>query len=128
VGENQMKKTIGIVLLLISLALTLACFWGSSPRPALKFEPKDLSTGQLDTPYEVQIQVSENVTPVFNMFISEGTLPEGLTLEYVENDNFARIKGTPNETGTFKFTISAMCYGTNVSGQVGQIEYTIVVR
>lgn len=123
-----MKKTIVVLLLLISLALTLACFLGSSPRPALKFEPKDLPAGQLNIPYEVRVQVSQNTTPVFNMFISEGTLPGGLTLEYVENDNFAKITGIPNEAGTFKFTISAMCYGTNVSGQTGKVEYTIIVK
>jgi hypothetical protein len=106
----------------------LACFPDTSPRPALKFDPEELPAGQLNIPYEVQVQVSQNVTPVFTMSISEGALPAGLTLEYVENDDFARITGSPHETGTFKFTISAMCYGTNVSGQAGQMEYTIVVK
>jgi len=128
-GEIQMKmKKPVVVLMSISLVLTLACLFGTTPRSELKFEPEDLPAGQLNVPYEIQVQVSQNRTPVFNMFISEGALPEGLALEYIENDDFARIVGTPGETGTFKFKISARCYGTNVSGQVGEVEYTIVVK
>jgi hypothetical protein len=127
-GENQMKAQKPIALMLLSLPVIAACLFGTSPRPALKFDPEELPAGQLNIPYEIQVQVSQNATPVFNMFISEGALPEGLTLEYVENDDFAKITGTPGEAGTFKFAIAAMCYGTSVNGQMGQMEYTIVVH
>jgi hypothetical protein len=58
----------------------------------------------------------------------EGILPDGLTLEYHENDSFAKINGTPTKAGEFIFVIGAACYGTSVSGQTGQVHYTIIMK
>jgi hypothetical protein len=66
------QKPFVIVSMLLLLAVILACFPDTSPRPALKFDPEELPAGQLNIPYEVQVQVSQNVTPVFTMSISEG--------------------------------------------------------
>jgi hypothetical protein len=113
-----------------ALVVTVACLCGitPTPRPELKFDPDALPSAQVGIPYKAIIQVSQNVTPVFTLFVSEGELPGGLTLEYVENDSQARITGTPIQTGTFKFLVTAMCLGTSVSGQTGEKEYLIVVE
>jgi hypothetical protein len=101
----------------------------------LKFEP-DPSTGsgqalpnaQTGVEYEAEIRVSDNVTPVFSMTVSDGTLPAGLELIYEDGVDGATIRGVPEEAGTFTFTISAACFGTMVSGQVGEKEYVIAVE
>ena len=36
--------------------------------------------------------------------------------------------GVPEESGTYKFIVSVWCYGTNVSGQTGEKEYTLLVK
>jgi hypothetical protein len=38
-----------------------------------------------------------------------------------------QIHGTPTTPGSYTFTISVWCYGTNVSGQTGDKQYTLVV-
>ncbi len=110
------------------LALTLACFPDRSPRPNLVFDPLELPAAQVGAAYEATITVSQNVTPVFWMKAVEGALPDGLTFEYNENDNFAKIVGTPTSAGTFKFEVGAACLGTSVNGQMGQKEYVIEVK
>lgn len=73
--------------------------------------------------------MTENDTPVGEFWISEGTLPAGLELIKVEDEqDTARISDVPAESGTFTFTVSVWCYGTNVSGQTGAQEYSIVVE
>lgn len=95
---------------------------------ALKIEPASLPTGELGADYEVQILVSDNVTPVNQVSISSGTLPAGLELVFVDGVDGATISGVPEETGTFTFIVSVSCFGTMVSGQTGQMEYTLIVE
>jgi hypothetical protein len=121
-----MRKQIWIAVL--ALALTLACFRDPRPRPALEFDPATLNGAQVGVRYEATINVSQNVTPVYRMDVTDGALPEGLTIEYHEHDSFAKIVGIPTLAGTFKFTISAACLGTSVGGQMGQMEYTLEVK
>ena len=113
---------------MLVLGLTLACFAPIEPRPDLEFDPAQLPAAQLGVPYEATITVQGNVTPMFLFDIVEGSLPDGLTWEYHEHDDFAKISGTPSRAGTFTFKVSASCLGTNVSGQTGEIEYTIEVN
>ena len=42
--------------------------------------------------------------------------------------NTIQISGTPTVSGTFNFTISVWCYGTNVSGQTADQQYVLVVK
>jgi hypothetical protein len=121
-----MKKQFWIAILV--LVLTLACFRDPRPRPALEFDPAKLIGAQVGVPYEATITVSQNVTPVYWMEVTEGALPEGLTLEYHEHDSFVKIVGTPSRPGTFTFTVSTACLGTSVGGQTGQMEYQIEVK
>jgi hypothetical protein len=43
-------------------------------------------------------------------------------------DDTAKISGVPEEAGTFTFTVRVWCYGTNVSAQQGEKEYSILVE
>ncbi len=72
--------------------------------------------------------ISGNETPVDGFSISEGSLPAGLTIQREEHENVAHIAGTPQEAGSYKFKIFVWCLGTNVSGQVGEKEYSIAVQ
>jgi hypothetical protein len=38
-----------------------------------------------------------------------------------------KLTGTPEKEGKFKFTLFVQCYGTNVSGDSGQIAYDLEV-
>jgi hypothetical protein len=94
----------------------------------LKFEPDSLPNAQTGVEYEVEIRVSDNVTPVNSAFISSGTLPAGLELVFVDHVDGAKISGVPEERGTFTFTVSVSCFSTMVIGQTGEKEYVIVVE
>jgi hypothetical protein len=136
------KSSILVVVLLVSI-VSFACslFTRSAeetPTPdpyifpevttPLKIEPDSLPKAQIGLEYEVEIRVSDNVTPVNSVFISSGTLPAGLELIFVDREDGAKISGTPEETGTFTFTVFVSCKGTMVAGQIAEKEYTIVVE
>ena len=111
--------------LLLAGAL-LACRGGG--RPALVFSPADLPPAQAGQAYSATISISHNETPVGDMYVDSGALPAGLALVFDETSRTAQISGTPSQAGTFKFTVGAWCFGTNVSGQTGQHEYELVVQ
>ena len=111
--------------LLLAAAL-LACRGGQ--RPALVFAPAELPEAQVGKAYAASISISGNVTPVGSMSVDSSTLPTGLEFSFDETTRAATISGTPTVSGTFKITVSAWCYGTNVSGQTGEHEYELVVR
>jgi len=94
----------------------------------LKIDPESLPNAQKGVEYEVEIRVSDNVTPVSNVSISSGALPAGLELVFVDGEDGAKISGVPEETGTFTFTVNVSCFGTMVSGQSAEKEFTIVVE
>jgi hypothetical protein len=94
----------------------------------LKIEPDSLPKAQTGVEYEVEIRVSDNVTPVNNVSVSSGTLPAGLELVFVDGVDGAKISGVPEETGTFTFTVSVSCFSTMVVGQTAEKEYVIVVE
>ena len=94
----------------------------------LKIEPDSMPNAQTGVAYEVEMRVSDNVTPVSNVSISSGSLPAGLELVFVDHVDGAKISGVPEETGTFAFTVVVGCFGTMVSGQSGEKEYVIVVE
>ena len=95
---------------------------------SLKIEPDSLPNARTGVEYEVEINVSDNVTPLNSVFISSGTLPAGLKLIFVDGADGAKISGTPEETGTFTFTVFVSCKGTMVSGQTIEKKYVIVVE
>jgi len=103
--------------------------WDEPERGPLKFDPLSLPNAEVGVPYEAEIKVTQNVTPVGDFAVDPTVLPPGLELVIVENvADTARITGTPEKAGTFTFTINVWCYGTMVSGQMGSKEYTILVE
>jgi hypothetical protein len=98
------------------------------PRPALEFSPTTLADAQVGVPYSVTIAVNHAETPMGDATIRDGALPDGLVLALVEHQTELQISGTPTISGTFHFTISVWCFGTNVSGQTGTQAYTLVVK
>lgn len=125
------------ILLLASFACKALTPTEAAPTPdyifpevttPLVIEPASLPKGELSADYEVQILVRDNVTPINSVFLSEGTLPTGLELVFVDGDDSFTIRGVPEETGSFTFTVFVSCVGTMVSGQTGQMEYTILVE
>ncbi|MBI5353358.1 MAG: hypothetical protein HZB50_12025 [Chloroflexi bacterium] len=134
------KSTILVVVLLFSMVFYSCSLFTSAeeiPTPnyiftpsttLLKIEPDSLPNAQTGVEYEVEIRVSDNVTPVSDAVISSGTLPAGLELVFVDHVDGAKISGVPEETGTFTFTVSVSCFSTMVIGQSAEKEYTIVVE
>lgn len=94
----------------------------------LQFEPVSLPKGQVGVKYEADIIIRDNVTPVSNIIISDGTLPAGLELEFTSGKDGATISGVPEEAGTFTITVAVGCFGTMVPGQSGQMEYTLIIE
>ena len=94
----------------------------------LKIEPETMPNAQIGVDYEVEILVSDNVTPISSVIISNGVLPAGLELVFEDGGDSAMISGTPAEPGTYTFTVFISCFGTMVGGQTGGREYTIIVE
>ena len=116
-----------MVALLALLAAALACRGPGGP-PALVFTPDQLPPATLGQPYTAAITISQNITPVGQMSVSLADLPPGLNFAFVKGQDAAQIGGTPRKSGTFKFTVSAWCFGTNTSGQFGHHDYILVVQ
>lgn len=94
----------------------------------LVIKPASLPEAKAGVPYEIEIHITQNVTPVGDMAIKEGALPAGLEFAFLEGKDAAKISGIPQETGTFNITIFAWRFGTMVSGQTLEKEYQIVVK
>ena len=136
------KKIVHILSVVLIVMITLACslFTRTQEIPTsdpyifpevttpLKIEPESLPNAQTGVEYEIEIRVSDNVTPVSSVFISDGVFPAGLELVFVDDEDSITISGAPEETGTFTFTVFISCVGTMVAGQTGEKEYTIVVE
>jgi hypothetical protein len=102
---------------------------GCTPRPALEFSPTTLADAQVGSPYAATITVSRAATPVAGAAVQDGALPAGLDLALAkEPEDTIQISGTPSASGTFSFTISVWCYGTQVGGQTATQTYTLVVK
>jgi len=114
---------------MIACAIALTAVLGCTPRPALQFSPATLTDAQVGSSYAATITVSQFVTPVAGASVEDGALPAGLDLTLAkEPANTIQISGTPTVSGTFSFTISVWCYGTNVGGQTATQGYTLVVK
>jgi len=125
-SKKQALKTLLIIMALL-VGATLACV--RSERPPLTFTPDELPDAQVGRPYEIIIEVFGNETPVFQIVVSEGELPEGLLLEYeLETSDSATLSGVPVGKGEYEFTIKASCLGTNRSGQIGEQQYILLVN
>src|ERR1035437_787838 len=119
----------GRVVTGIACALALTAVLGCTPRPALQFSPATLPDAQVGSAYAATITVSQAATPVGGTSVQDGALPAGLDLALAkEPANTIQISGIPTVSGTFSFTISVWCYGTNVDGQTATQKYVMVVK
>jgi hypothetical protein len=112
--------------MLVLIVCTLACYSGE--RLPLIFSPAKLPGAVVGEAYELEISVSDNVTPVLRIEIEDGDLPPGLEFIFEERTGFATIRGVPEAAGEYHFSVFASCYATSVSGQTGKHEYVIVVE
>jgi hypothetical protein len=101
--------------------------FGPAPGP-LTFAPDTLPTARAGEMYEATIRITGNVTPVGDFSVSNGSLPAGLELVFVEGEDAAIISGIPEGAGVSTFAVSVWCFGTQVSGQSGDKEYTLIVE
>lgn len=128
-----MRKISKFALLILVLSLAACSDDEDSPTPPpvndgqLVFSPGSLANGQVGQPYLAIITVSNNHTPIFDIAISNGSLPPGLTLSYQQLEEKVEISGTPGAGGTTSFTVTAKCFGTNDPGQTGDREYSLEV-
>jgi hypothetical protein len=121
------SQFIAPVTALVIAVTVVAC---GSGRPALVFEPAQMPGGTVGLPYAGTVTVTQNETPVGDIYVANGSLPPGLTLQFERGgtNSTAQITGTPTTAGSFEFTLGAWCLGTNVSGQAGEKSYTIEVE
>jgi hypothetical protein len=126
-AQCRRRRHRGYIQLMIVCAIALTAVLGC--RQALEFSPATLPDAQVGSAYAATITVSQAATPVGGASIDDGALPAGLDLALgKEHDNTMQISGTPTVAGTFTFTISVWCYGTQVSGQTATQQYVLVVK
>ena len=125
-GQQQNPSLLWVIVLAL-LAAALACRGPGGP-PGLVFTPTQLPPAAVGQPYSVAVTITQNITPVGQMTVGLADLPPGLNFAFIKGQNAAQIGGTPLKAGTYKFTVSAWCFGTNSSGQTGHQEYTVVVQ
>jgi Putative Ig domain len=116
-----------IVSLACLLSGTLACRGLGGPA-SLAFSPDQLPAATVGQAYQAVITVTQNSTPVGQMSVGLADLPPGMNFAFIRSQNAAEISGTPSRAGTYQFTVSAWCFGTNVSGQTGHHDYQLVVQ
>jgi hypothetical protein len=130
VEQLKMKKTIFTIIAVALAAVSFSCslFNISSKSDVLQFSPDTLPAGQVGRAYKTVITLSNQRTPAFNMGADEDRIPPGLTGTFDQEKQTYTLEGTPTQAGAFSLTISALCYGTNVSGQTGEKEYRLVIK
>gem|GEM_PF-1557772 len=138
--KNKKSLYLASMLLVVTVSSACSLFTRAAATPTpdpyiftevttpLQIKPESLPNAQTGAEYEIEIRVSDNVTPVSNVSISSGILPAGLELVFVDHVDGAKISGTPTEAGTFTFTVFIACFGTMVPGQTLEKEYTLVVE
>ena len=125
-----MKNMLLLVLAVLTL-VTGSCRLftpSTTPSDGLQFSPETLPDGEAGKPYTALITLSNQRTPAFEMGAPEDSLPPGLSGDFDQDKQTYILSGTPTRPGTYSLTITAICYGTNQSGQSGEKEYQLVVR
>ena len=126
-GGSLPRPNRSLLVILCLLGAALACR-GAGGSPALVFSPDQLPPATVGQPYNAIVTVTQNTTPVSQMSVGLADLPPGLNFAFIRSQNAAEISGTPRRAGPYRFTISAWCFGTNVSGQSGHHDFQLVVQ
>ncbi len=122
------KKIFFFIAALAAAALSCNLVTSFVESTKLRFSPDTLPDGQVGQAYKAVISLSNQHTPAFRMDAKDESLPPGLKGTFDKDQQTYTIEGTPTQAGTFSLTVSALCYGTNVSGQSGEKEYTLVIK
>ena len=124
-----MRKYFPLLLLVLCFAVpSLACETLTSTSTKLVFSPDTLPAAQVGQPYSAVVTLSNQRTPAFSMGADPESLPPGLTGEFNEDQQTYTISGAPTQAGTYPITVSALCFGTNTSGQQGEKSYQLIVK
>ncbi|MBN2007088.1 MAG: hypothetical protein JXA21_27300 [Anaerolineae bacterium] len=115
---------VGFLLLNTGLCCLPTCLG----RSQLLFSPDQLPKGRVGEAYRVEIQPTNATTPVFIFGIPQEDIPEGLTFTWEYGMPAGILEGVPEEAGAFTLNVSAMCQGTNISGQTGSVTYTLDIE
>src|SRR5574339_191335 len=99
-----------IALLVLLSVFSMACSLATrvlpatpTPEPEFDFEPvttplliepDSMPEAQVGVEYEVELRITQNVTPVGDMMIQDGTLPAGLEFIFLSGEDAAKIVGT----------------------------------
>lgn len=114
-----------VCFLLVDVCLCcLTTCWGTR----LHFSPDQLPNGRVGEAYRVEIQPTNARTPIYDFWIPPEDLPEGLTFTWEKDMPAGILEGIPEKAGTFTLTVNAGCYATNISGQSGEITYTLEIE
>jgi hypothetical protein len=107
--------------------LLLGLFVTASCRATLHVRPDELAAGTVGRLYEALITVSNNRTPLGGAELTAGTLPPGIAIGRVVNDDTIPLRGTPAQAGDFAFELTLWCFGTNFPGQTTVKRYVVRV-
>ena len=122
-------RQLAFVPIVLVCAFALTAVVGCTDRHPLEFTPTSLADAQVGSAYSATITVTQAATPVGGVSVQNGTLPAGLELALNgTHDNTIKLSGTPTASGTFTFSVSVWCLGTNVSGQTATQPYTLTVK
>lgn len=89
------------------------------PCPTITLNPASIPDGTVGTPYPTQPLGASGGTGPYAFAVTAGSLPTGLSL----NGSNGQITGTPSESGTFSFTVTA----TDQNGCQGSANYTVTM-
>ena len=103
-----MIKLKNYIYLVIILAVTLVSCAEDCQFTGIATD--ELTEAKLNQEYYYKIELETTCSVVFrSVEIIDGTLPDGMSM-----DGSGAITGTPSETGTFEFEITARtCFGSN---------------
>ena len=125
----MMKNALVLIFILLGFAAgSCRLLSPSATSVELQFSPDTLPEGHVGKPYAAVITLSNQRTPAFEIGVPEDSLPPGLTGEFDQDKQTYTLSGTPTQPGTYSLKISAICYGTNKSGQSGEKEYQLVIH
>ena len=122
-----MSRRFRFLLMVALLAMGMACVSRATPVP-LTFSPPVLPEATAGQPYRALIAVAGAETPIFEIGVTEGALPEGLSWHYQPGGSSLEISGVPAAAGSYPLIVTASCLGTSRNGQRAEQEYTLVVR
>lgn len=74
------------------------------------------------------IAVHNNDQSIGAISVVSGALPRGVNLRYASPQSTATLEGTPEEAGTFAFTLAAYSYGVGGPFQQGKKDYRLEVQ